>query len=485
MEHANRPNILLLMADQFRWDCLGIAGHPDVKTPNLDSLAARGLRFSNAVSACPTCIPARAAALTGMSQEKNGRVGYQDGIPWHYAHTLPGEMTAAGYQTRCVGKMHVHPPRANMGYEEVELHDGYLHYYRNPAVPLAESQLFCDDYLYELKSALGMAADITDTGLECNTLLTSPWPYEEKYHPTNWVASHALRFLDKRDPTRPFFLKASFVRPHPPFDPPKTEWAYYIKKDLRPPYHGDWDDAARLAAGGRITASDSGFADPALIHDAQAGYYALISHLDRQIGRIVESLVERHLWENTLIVFVSDHGEMLGDHFFARKSLPYNGSMRVPLLFSGGALTPSLRGKVTDFVAELRDLAPTLLSLIGAPVPETMDGVDLFAELQKKEADRRAYIHGEHSGSFPHHYIMTKEDKFIWFADSGREQYFRADDLKEQHDGIADPAYRDRICKLRSLLINVLTHRPEGFVQNGCLTPGCPYGAVIPEQGQR
>ena len=127
MEHANRPNILLLMADQFRWDCLGIAGHPDVKTPNLDSLAARGLRFSNAVSACPTCIPARAAALTGMSQEKNGRVGYQDGIPWHYAHTLPSEMTAAGYQTRCVGKMHVHPPRANMGYEEVELHDGYLH----------------------------------------------------------------------------------------------------------------------------------------------------------------------------------------------------------------------------------------------------------------------------------------------------------------------------------------------------------------------
>ena len=109
-----RPNIILLMADQMRGDCLGIAGHPDVKTPFLDALAAEGVRYENAYSACPTCIPARATLYTGMSQEHTGRVGYEDLIPWEYPHTLAGELSKAGYYTQCVGKMHVHPLRNNL-----------------------------------------------------------------------------------------------------------------------------------------------------------------------------------------------------------------------------------------------------------------------------------------------------------------------------------------------------------------------------------
>ena len=92
-----RPNIILLMADQMRGDCLGIAGHPDVKTPFLDALAAEGVRYENAYSACPTCVPARATLYTGMSQEHTGRVGYEDLIPWEYPHTLAGELSKAGY----------------------------------------------------------------------------------------------------------------------------------------------------------------------------------------------------------------------------------------------------------------------------------------------------------------------------------------------------------------------------------------------------
>ena len=100
------PNIILLMADQMRGDCLGIAGHPDVKTPFLDALAAEGVRYENAYSACPTCVPARASLYTGMSQEHTGRVGYEDLVPWNYTHTLAGELSKAGYYTQCVGKMH-------------------------------------------------------------------------------------------------------------------------------------------------------------------------------------------------------------------------------------------------------------------------------------------------------------------------------------------------------------------------------------------
>ena len=121
------PNIILLMADQMRGDCLGIAGHPDVKTPFLDALAAEGVRYENAYSACPTCVPARASLYTGMSQEHTGRVGYEDLVPWNYTHTLAGELSKAGYYTQCVGKMHVHPLRNNLGFNDVRLHDGYLH----------------------------------------------------------------------------------------------------------------------------------------------------------------------------------------------------------------------------------------------------------------------------------------------------------------------------------------------------------------------
>lgn len=480
MESSNRPNIWLIMADQFRGDCLGIAGHPDVQTPYLDTLAANGVRFENAVSACPTCIPARAAALTGMSQEKNGRVGYQDGVDWNYPHTLAGELTRAGYQTRCVGKMHVHPLRSNQGFEEVELHDGYLHYYRDPSLPAYESQFLADDYMHWLKTELGAEADIIDTGMECNSLVSRPWCYEEKYHPTNWVAARSIDFFRKRDRTRPFFLMSSFVRPHPPFDAPSCYFDLYRNRALRPPYTADWDDASRLLHGGRIAGSVTGFSDPELQRQSQIGYYACITQLDHQIGRIYQTLEEQKLYDNTLIVFVSDHGEMLSDHHFARKSLPYNGSMRVPLIVSGGAVNPEVRGTTRDFVAELRDLMPTLLQSAGAPIPDSVDGVSLWGEIRSPGSEKREFIHGEHNGGFPNHFIVTKEDKYIWFADTGKEQYFRNEDYEEKFDRIADPAYAERIAYLRRLLIEQLTGRPEGFTDGKNLIPGRPYGALIP-----
>ena len=109
---------------------MGIAGHPDVKTPFLDTLAARGTLFDRAYSACPSCIAARAALHTGLSQEKHGRVGYQDRVTFRYPHTMAGELAKAGYYTQCVGKMHVHPLRNLMGFHNIELHDGYLGAYR-------------------------------------------------------------------------------------------------------------------------------------------------------------------------------------------------------------------------------------------------------------------------------------------------------------------------------------------------------------------
>ena len=230
-----RPNIILLMADQMRGDCLGIAGHPDVKTPYLDSLAANGVLYPNAYSACPTCIPARATLYTGMSQKKTGRVGYQDRIPWNYKHTLAGELSKAGYYTQCVGKMHVHPLRNYLGFHNIRLHDGYMHAYRSPDIPSYEDQRVADDYYWWLKQELGAAAEPVDTGMDCNGWVARPWIYEEKYHPTNWVVSECLDFLRRRDHDRPFFLMASFVRPHPPIDAPQYYFDLYNSKNLAAP----------------------------------------------------------------------------------------------------------------------------------------------------------------------------------------------------------------------------------------------------------
>lgn len=131
-----------------------------------------GNPFDRAYSACPTCIPARAAIHTGMSQSGHKRVGYADGVDWNYDYTLAGELTKAGYYTQCIGKMHVHPLRNLIGFNHVELHDGYLHYYRYSSTPYYEAQKVADDYMYWLKHEKCIEADVIDTGMEC----TAGWP---------------------------------------------------------------------------------------------------------------------------------------------------------------------------------------------------------------------------------------------------------------------------------------------------------------------
>lgn len=470
-----RPNIILLMADQMRGDCLGIAGHPDVKTPFLDSLAAEGVLYPNAYSACPTCVPARATLYTGMGQKKTGRVGYQDRIPWNYPHTLAGELSKAGYYTQCVGKMHVHPLRNSLGFHNIRLHDGYLHAYRAPDTPSYEDQRVADDYYWWLKQELGVDADPVDTGMDCNGWVARPWIYEEKYHPTNWVASECLDFLRRRDRDKPFFLMASFVRPHPPLDVPRYYFDLYQNRELAEPVRGDWNDEARMLRDGHSYHAQTSPSDPEYIHQLRAGYYAAITHMDHQIGRLLSALVEQKLMDNTVILFVSDHGEMLGDHLLFQKAKPYQGSIRVPLFLSGPERYVGSHRRTCGDLVELRDVMPTLLELAGAPVPETVDGKSLLHTVE------REYIHGEHSlGMDSMHYIVTKTDKFVWYSQTGQELYFDLEkDPRECCNAIGNGAYAERIGYLRKLLIRELEGREEGYSDGNRLIVGRPPQTVL------
>lgn len=472
---AKRPNIVLIMADEMRGDCMGFAGHPDVRTPYLDTLASGGIYFPNATTACPSCVPARAALHTGLSPRGCGRVGYQDRVEWNYAYTMAGELSRAGYYTQCCGKMHVHPLRNRLGFHNIDLHDGYFHAYRSPDTPSFENQKTADDYFWWLKNELGAAADVNDTGLDCNSWVSRPWIYEERCHPTNWVTDRSIDFLRRRDPREPFFLMVSYVRPHAPYDAPRHYFDLYQGKALAPPTYGDWDDRKSLARNGRIFNNSTGPSDPELIRQQQAGYYACITHLDHQIGRLLQELIERHLVEDTVILFTSDHGEMLSDHCFCRKSLPYAGSIRIPLILSGPASLVGKGRRTDDSLAELRDIFPTLLDIAGVQAPAHLEGASLLHPLE------REYVHGEHThGNLSSHWIVTKDDKYVWFSQTGREQYFRLDtDPGETHNAAGEPAWAPRIAGLRNILAKELAGREEGYSNGQNLVVGCAPKACL------
>lgn len=467
-----KNNILLIIIDQLRFDALGFMGNEIVKTPHIDTLAGEGIIFNKAYTACSSCIPSRAAIFTGLAPKNHKRIGYMDGVAWEYKNTLPKELTKQGYYTQCVGKMHVSPLRNSLGFHNVELHDGYLHYYRRETTPSYENQKITDDYYYWLKNELGIEADASDTGIDCNSWVSRPWIYDEKYHPTNWVSSRSIDFLRRRDRDKPFFLMASYVRPHPPFDAPAYYFDLYKNKDIPKSPIGDWVDEDIIKNMPKDVISSIAPNDDELVRQAKIGYYACITHLDHQIGRLIQELKERHLYDNTLIIFTSDHGELLMDHNLFRKSLPYEGATHIPFFISGGYnALKCVRNSVCNSLIELRDILPTIVDYAGGDIPQNIDGKSLLPLLEKPSEDIRDYLHGEHSyGDKSNHFIVTKKDKYIWFYKTGEEQYFNMeDDPMEEKNLIKDIKYKERIEHLKKYLIEELKDREENFTDGKTL----------------
>ncbi|WDH79271.1 arylsulfatase [Microbacterium esteraromaticum] len=487
MTGGRRPNVVLIVADQWRGDALSAAGHPVVRTPVLDELAARGVRFDRAYSATPTCVPARAALLTGQSQERHGLVGYVEGVDCTLAQpvTLPGVFRDAGYQTQAIGKMHVWPQRARLGFDDVQLHDGFLHHARREHGGHLEP---IDDYVHWLRRQPGVSADeeYFDHGAGCNSVVTRPWDKAEHLHPTNWVTSTAGRFLERRDPTQPFFLYLSYHRPHPPYDPPAWALEQYLAAEPHAPVRGDWNgvwDAHRNDGGHQTSLGDM---PDDVIRRARAGYYGAMAHVDLQIGRFLELLAQAGEAENTVVLFTSDHGEMLGDHDIYRKAVPYEGSARVPLIVADaparavGAATK----RVSSALGELRDVMPTLLELAGIEVPDTVDGASLASIVTGTADDtaHRDWLHGEHVyWGQSLQWVTDGRYKYVWASGDGVEQLFDlVEDPDETTDLSHDESARDALLRCRAQLIAALQGRPEGFVRDGMLQTGVAVSAVLP-----
>ncbi len=475
----SHPNVVLICADQWRGDCLSINGHPVIKSPYLDGLARSGSRFVNAYSAHPTCVPARMSLMTGLTAAHHGRVGYQDGVPFDVDATLPGQFRSAGFQTQAIGKMHYWPERGRIGFDDVRLHDGYLHYARDRHRPAD----FYDDYLTWLRDQAGESAvsDYFEDGVHCNSVVARPWDRPERLHPTNWVVTEATQWLYRRDPTVPFFLYLSFHRPHPPYNPPDWAFEQYLDSADHCPPVGDWTGVFEEFRDDDRPDAHVATYDQATLNRARAGYYGNITHIDHQIERFLEVLNEFGLAEDTIVCFTSDHGEMLGDHNMWRKGYPYEGSARVPLVLAGPGIPA---GQVIDEIVELRDIMPTLLAAAGVELPAGIDGIPVGPWREPETV--REYLHGEHTVlGQSMQWIRTGRWKYVWLSADGVEQLFDlVSDPDECVNLAGDPEAVGPLTRCRAALVAELVGREEGFVEDGVLIAGRDPVTVLQGAGE-
>ncbi|HRJ71722.1 MAG TPA: arylsulfatase [Terrimicrobiaceae bacterium] len=473
-----KPNLLFITTDQQRGDCLGCDGHPVLETPYLDELAGRGCLFSRAYSAVPSCIPARAAIMTGMNQWNHGRLT-MDGVDLlDFPATLPGELGGAGYQTQAVGKMHFYPQRACYGFQNMVLDESGRRRGR-----------FVSDYDEWFEQNKDGPYGSRDHSVDWNSWMARPSHLPEHLHPTWWTASEGIRFLRNRDASRPFFLWLSFARPHSPYDPPAAYFDMYDRKPNIPaPAVGDW--AERY--GCRIDNTNAPLTQrsPEEIRRARVGYYGSITFIDHQIGRLLYEFrhTDAETFANTMIVFTSDHGDMLGDHHHWRKTYAYEGSARVPMIV---APPPSWGLPANERCArpvELQDVMPTLLDAAGVEIPPSVDGRSMLPLLDGQTSEWREHIQGEHSycqktpvknsrqtafaTESGMQYVTDGREKYIWFHETGQEQFFDLEtDPRECHDLSAEESAQSRIAKWRKILADINEKRGDPRGANGVLIP--------------
>ena len=452
-----QPNILVIMPDQMRGDCFGLAGHPSLITPNIDALGAMGCRFSRAYSTCPSCIPARRAFLTGLHPSSSGSVGFA--TPAYDTPTLPGLLGQAGYHSVLVGR-HMHQDAAtdqNPGYETCILGSTYEE---------------GDCYAEMLDREVPLLGGIRGLGVDFNGWQAKSWPLAEHLHPTNWVVRQAREVIADHDDDRALFLTASFYAPHPPLIPPDFYYQRYLNMALPDKAVGEW--AGHPPERGAADSAHVNLKGETL-RMAQAAYYGLINHLDDQLTWLILDFVstsqsQKRPW---VIAFTSDHGEMLGDHYTFRKCEPLEGSSRIPFLIRSEGLGQKPSQDVREVVC-LEDLLPTLLELSGTGIPDAVDGKSLVPLLRGEGTPVRQWLHCEHSPCYSREqaFQMVTDGrwKYIWRPMTGEELLFDLEqDPTELTNLASDPSVSSIRAEVRSELTTCLCARPEGFVREGQL----------------
>lgn len=457
---AVRPNILLVTADEMP----GFIIDPSTKAqmPTVDYLGRLGARYRRAYSECPVCIPARRSLMTGTSPRAHGDRNFQPQMPMPAFSTLAETLGENGYQCYAVGKLHVYPQRDRIGFDDVILNE------EGRSVLGAT-----DDYEADLAEA-GFPGRQFTHGMSNNDYQTRPWHLPDDLHPSAWSATQMSRMIRRRDPTRPGFWYLSFQAPHPPLVPPRDYMAMYEDADVDEPARGSWveEDTPFVLRSNR---QQWPIEDPHAIALARRAFYALCTHIDHQLRVVLGTLREEGILDQTLIVFTSDHGDMLGNHGLWAKRLFYEASAQIPMVVVPPVGEQRLPvGTVSDRLVGLADVMPTILDLVGVPIPERVDGRSLLAE-------PRADLYGEFgSDDFATRMITDGRHKLIYYPVGNVTQLFDlAEDPDECTNLATSQAHAQPLARLTQRLIENLDDGDQTWVRDGHLV-GLPDRVDLP-----
>lgn len=402
----SQPNFLLIMCDQSRFDALRAAGNGYVQTPNLDRLCAEGVRFAYGYTESPVCVSARAICMTGQLPHRTGIFDNGYPLPAGYP-TVMSRLRAAGYFTQAIGKMHFSPVREHHGCERMWLSE---------EVPrLVENDEFLQDVL-----AAGYGHVEEPHGIR-HELYYVPQVSQlpEHLHTTAWTARKTIDFIEERaNENSPFFCWTSFIKPHPPFDPPAPWHRLYRSTDMPLPNRSENETAWHTwfqRSQNRSKWMDL-FPDDNLLRTMKAYYFSCVSFVDSWIGEILAALDATKQRENTLIMFVADHGEFLGDHYAFGKRNYHEPACHIPYILSWPGTLP--QGVVREHLAGLQDVTPTLLNAAGLDEQLAgLDGISLLDSARSENAAGRRHLFGQiKEKDLGMYCAMNEEWKYIYCA---------------------------------------------------------------------
>lgn len=460
MTLATQPNILWICTDQQRWDTIHSLGNPHIRTPNIDRLVESGVAFTHAYCQSPICTPSRASFLTGKyASTVHGCMNGND--YWDEAAPLVTKLLKdGGYDCALAGKFHL----AGAAYrlEPRPQDDGYRVFD------------WSHDPNDRWPAGHAYAEWVRSQGYNLGDLHRQPDGIPPELHQTTWCADRAIDFMRQEHPG-PWLMSVNIFDPHAPFNPPKCYLDRYDPDTLPGPYFRNSDLEAQAKLAGVDFQNPARHPDQFNARAIQAAYYAMIELIDDNVGRMLDALEETGQRQNTLVIFMSDHGETLGDHGLLLKGNRfYEGLVRVPLIFSWPDKFKS--GVVSDALVELTDITPTLLEIAALPPLEEAAGQSLLPILSgqagphhHRDAVRCEYYRalnpdgpGREEGDFHIHYgtmYRTRRHKLCVYHGHPQGELFDLDNDPYEFNNLwDDPAYATVCFTLLKASFDALAH---------------------------
>ncbi len=433
-----RPNILFIFSDQHRADTMGCAGHAHVKTPNLDRLAASGTRFERIYAPSPLCGPSRSALLTGRTvancgaYDNHAHLRKDMGLP-----TLGTLFRDAGYVTGAFGKLHVagETDERDLGFSERALRiftstkNDYQH-----TIGLEKFWQYCS-FIARYKPS-PESKERHDYNRK-----NEPIELEENLILDSMTVDRSIEFL-KTHRADPFFLWVGLDKPHPELYAPKRFHEMYSPEDMELPENRHFDRSRlpdTIRDNPRFPIADG--RDDDEMRNGMAAYFACVSYMDEQAGRVLDTLDELDLRDNTIVVYSTDHGENLFNHQLIQKHCFFEEAVRVPLIVRIPGVTEE--GTTRNQLASLLDLLPTFCDACGIPPPAQLDGKSLLPTLRDNAPLRDEVFSEYYKGGTPERMIRTERWKYVHSEGDLHQLYDLETDPQENNNLIDDPAYAE------------------------------------------